>query len=106
MRFMKIAAAVAMALACGSAYAFHDGGVAACEGCHVMHNASGGASKSYLPNHYNDAANGAYLLQGADQSSTCLICHADRTLAGDATVLTRSLGPTGVPTNYTPGGDF
>jgi predicted CXXCH cytochrome family protein len=62
---------------------FHAGGVAACDGCHVMHNANPGpgavggaksttglAGEPAWSNHTN-----AYLLQGSDQSSTCLICH-------------------------------
>src|SRR5512138_247391 len=55
------------------AWAFHDGGVAYCEGCHTMHNSSGNVKMAK-----NAAAqfNGnAYLLQGSDFSSTCLNCH-------------------------------
>ena len=44
----------------GIAFAFHDGGVAHCDGCHAMH---GGA------------ASGPSLTTGSDPSSTCLNCH-------------------------------
>ncbi|MDW7646137.1 MAG: hypothetical protein SCI25_13965 [Desulfuromonadales bacterium] len=45
---------------CHNALAFHDGGVAHCDGCHSMH---GGA------------ASGPALQKGSDASSTCLNCH-------------------------------
>jgi hypothetical protein len=44
----------------GVAFAFHDGGVAHCDGCHSMH---GGATS------------GPSLQKGSDASSTCLNCH-------------------------------
>ncbi|MDY0185868.1 MAG: hypothetical protein RBR43_08330 [Desulfuromonadaceae bacterium] len=44
----------------GAAFAFHDGGVAHCDGCHSMH---GGATS------------GPALQKGSDASSTCLNCH-------------------------------
>ncbi len=43
-------------------YAFHDGGVGPCEGCHVMHSSRSVAYK--------------WLLQQTDPSSVCLNCHA------------------------------
>jgi hypothetical protein len=43
-------------------YAFHNGGVGQCEGCHVMHNTKGNISN--------------WLLPGRDPSSGCLNCHA------------------------------
>ncbi len=92
---------------------FHAGGVAACDGCHVMHNANGGAAKSTnngagepaWSNHAN-----AYLLQGSDQSSTCLICHGDPLpKAGAPTdnqfVVADLSGGTSA-SQRTPGGDF
>ena len=60
-------------LAAGSAFAFHDGGVAKCDGCHSMHN-SADNPVSGDPN--------PTLLKGTDASSTCLNCHAG---AGSAT---------------------
>lgn len=44
----------------GMALAFHDGGVAHCDGCHSMH---------------SGAAAGPSLQKGSDASSTCLNCH-------------------------------
>lgn len=44
----------------GIAFAFHDGGVAHCDGCHSMH---------------SGAASGPSLQKGSDASSTCLNCH-------------------------------
>jgi hypothetical protein len=105
MRFLKIAVAVAMALACGSAYAFHDGGVAACEGCHVMHNASSGQAT----NNKGPAANTtySYLLQGKDQSSTCLICHSSTALTiGEQYIIASNGSASSGPANFTPAGDF
>jgi hypothetical protein len=105
MKFLKLAVAAVLALTGTSAYAFHDGGVAACEGCHVMHNASGGAAKTtatgsvFAPK--TNAVN-SYLLQGSDQSSTCLICHSGSGSYHVASAVTSG----GSPTNFTPGGDF
>ncbi len=50
----------------GAAWAFHDGGVAHCDGCHSMHQ-SADNPVSGTP---NDT-----LLKGSDASSTCLNCH-------------------------------
>jgi hypothetical protein len=95
----------------GMAYAFHDGGVAYCEGCHTMHNSSGGqrmyraANQASGPQGVVGTTN-QYLLQGTDQSSTCLMCHSGATLSSYH-VLTWPLPAAGAaPANYTPGGDF
>jgi len=53
----------------GSAFAFHAGGVAHCDGCHSMHNSADN------PIGVNATANNQ-LLKGSDASSTCLNCHA------------------------------
>jgi predicted CXXCH cytochrome family protein len=90
--------------------AFHAGGAAPCDGCHVMHNAAGGVAKSTnngagepaWSNHSN-----AYLLQGSDQSSTCLICHGSATQksgSGNQFVVADLSGLT--PSYRSPGGDF
>jgi hypothetical protein len=50
----------------GSALAFHDGGVAHCDGCHSMHNSADNPVAG-TPN--------SKLLKGSDASSTCLNCH-------------------------------
>jgi hypothetical protein len=92
--------------------AFHAGGVAACDGCHVMHNASGGVAKSTTGTGqsvtpWTNATN-AYLLQGSDQSSTCLICHGSPTamVAGDRQFVVADLSGGAVPSFMSPGGDF
>ena len=72
-----------------SALAFHDGGVAHCDGCHSMHN-SPDNPVSGTPNNT--------LLKGSDASSTCLTCHAR---AGRSYNVMSTDG-----TSYTPGGDF
>ena len=94
-KFLKVATGSALMLAVGSAYAFHDGGVAKCDGCHTMHNSNNGALFSA------NAAKDQRLLKGSDPSSTCMLCHK---------------GATSTPTSYkiatdngsalTPGGDF
>jgi predicted CXXCH cytochrome family protein len=88
---------------------FHAGGVAACDGCHVMHNASGpGVAKSTLQGSavapWTNVTN-MFLLQGTDQSSTCLICHEGAKPAGLQFTITDLTTPN-VPANRTPGGDF
>ena len=52
-----------------SADAFHDGGVAACNGCHVMHNLEDGHEVVV-------GGAGDYLLRAATSSDLCLSCHA------------------------------
>ena len=81
MKWTKLAVAFAAAFAFGNAYAFHDGGAAECDGCHVMHNASNGAAATTAKNPRNNQGN-SYLLQGSDQSSTCLICHSGQRKPG------------------------
>lgn len=62
--------AAVLAMAAGNAFAFHDGGVAYCAGCHTMHNSQDGALVDA------DAPNGnAYLLNAGNSSDTCLNCH-------------------------------
>ena len=50
----------------GTALAFHDGGVAHCDGCHTMHNSVDGATVT------TGADPGTSLTIGSDASSTCL----------------------------------
>jgi hypothetical protein len=87
---------------------FHAGGVAACDGCHVMHNASNGVARSTTVAPWTNAVP-AFLLQGSDQSSTCLMCHGDTTpkndQSGKAYVMTNTTNAA-TTFNYTPGGDF
>jgi len=113
MRLLRFAVVAVAAFASGSAYAFHDGGVAACDGCHVMHNASNGQTRSTIGGagqaKWTNKVN-PFLLQGADQSSTCLNCHGGQgSPGGEDFVFSDVKAPlaAGVaPANYTPGGDF
>lgn len=57
----------ALFLLSGTAYAFHGGGVAHCDGCHSMHNSADNARAG--------SATAANLMKGSDASSTCLNCH-------------------------------
>ena len=128
MKIVKFGFVVAVALMAivglsTQSYAFHDGGVAYCEGCHTMHEsinnavvtiANGTSSVQITPvgtSQFNNASQ--YLLKGSDGSSTCLNCHrvADTspssyhimsTAAGGAAFNTN----TGIPIERTPGGDF
>lgn len=90
----------------GTGYAYHDGGVARCEGCHTMHNSLDGAGMATANGRVQFQA-GPYLLKGSDASSACLNCHG----AGDATsgyhISTQTVAPGGtLPAQFTPGGDF
>ncbi len=98
----RLALAAACALGPARALAFHDGGVGACDGCHTMHNSSGGVA---VVRGKPQLLGNAFLLRGSDPSSTCLACHASLT-PGGANVLT-PLPTQGLPPgNYSPGGDF
>ncbi|MBC8366025.1 hypothetical protein H8E52_01305 [bacterium] len=57
-----------MLLFAGSALAFHEGGVASCEGCHLMHFSRDGQTMALG---YSD------LLIAETPSDVCLTCHAD-----------------------------
>jgi predicted CXXCH cytochrome family protein len=88
-----VAAAAVMFGLSGTSFAFHSGGVAECMGCHEMHN----------------AASPTNLLQGPDNSSTCLNCHnaADTAPNGEHISTDESiLAPGRPPSEMTPGGDF
>ena len=88
------AAVIAVGLG-GNAMAFHSGGVAECGGCHSMH---------------TPASGGSFLLQGTDQSSTCLNCHEHAGDTGPSSYHISTAAadmPAGVaPLQRTPGGDF
>jgi len=84
-----IIVAVMFALS-GTSFAFHSGGVAECIGCHEMHGAVG-----------------PMLLQGSDNSSTCLICHGEPGQSSYHVATPDSQMPTGIaPLNMSAGGDF
>lgn len=59
----------------GSAMAFHDGGVAKCNGCHSMHQSADAKPVA------GSTAN-SWLMKGSDASSTCLNCHNGTTKGG------------------------
>jgi hypothetical protein len=105
-----IAALVTFGLS-GVSYAFHAGGVAACESCHTMHNSKAGITMSKSTSTTGQTAPslvvgqaGPYLLQGSDQSSTCLNCHGSSgTTPSSYKVLSYNVT---VPVQRGPGGDF
>jgi len=69
-KFLLLIAGTCFILA-GSAFAFHDAGVAHCNGCHTMHNSEDGTLVD------PDSPNGnAWLLKDATPSDVCLSCHA------------------------------
>jgi hypothetical protein len=92
--FAVLAALVAVGMST-TAYSFHSGGVAECNGCHSMH---------------SPAAGGSFLMVGTDQSSTCLSCHEHAGDTGPSSyhVSTAEADmPVGTaPLQRTPGGDF
>ncbi len=93
-RLFLVAVATVLAVGGFNAYAFHSGGVAECEGCHSMHEASSGP-----------------LLIGGDASSTCLNCHQNANDTGPSSYHISTAGVlagTGgkLPLQMTPGGDF
>lgn len=65
---MMLALVVSFFFLGGSAFAFHGGGVANCDGCHSMHNSADNARAG--------SATAPSLMKGSDASSTCLNCHA------------------------------
>jgi hypothetical protein len=88
MQALALAAGLLILSLSGTALAFHDGGVAHCDGCHSMHN-SPENPVSGTPNNL--------LLKGSDASSTCLNCHAG---SGSYHILSTDAS------NWSPGGDF
>lgn len=81
-----VAAVIAGSLCTSLAYAFHDGGVGQCGGCHIMHNVLGN--------------NAGWLLPGTDPSSVCLTCHTGTGSSSSYHIAS----PDG--SAMTPGGDF
>jgi len=58
----------------GDAAAFHDDGVAHCNGCHTMHNSENNAT--IITGGTPGQGVSAYLLKTAKPTDTCLLCHA------------------------------
>ena len=73
-------------------YAFHEGGVDFCEGCHVIRKSPGGQIQD------RDDSTSPVELKGLDASSTCLRCHAQ---SGKLYNVLSNDGST-----YSAGGDF
>jgi hypothetical protein len=98
--FMIVTAAALIIFGVGGyALAFHDGGVAHCDGCHTMHNSESGVS--IIENGVVGTA-GAHLTIGATPTETCLNCHEG---SGTYHVFNNDTSdPSKV--NFTPGGDF
>lgn len=71
-RVLVIALGGSLAVA-SSALAFHDAGVAHCNGCHTMHNSEDGVLVDPDSPNGND-----FLLRDATASDVCLSCHATR----------------------------
>jgi len=80
----------------GYTLAFHEGGVAHCDGCHTMHNSQDGQT---IIKGGTVGTTGKSLTIGAGPSSTCLQCHARNT---------SSYAVLGIDTDVAllPGGDF
>ena len=93
------AAAVLMGLVAfaSPAMAFHDGGVAHCDGCHTMHNSVNG---QVVRGSTDDASAVTNLLAASDASSVCLNCHADAGRQSFYHVLSED------SSYFSPGGDF
>ncbi len=70
--WMSCFLALLLILVTSSAYAFHDKGVAYCQGCHTMHNSINGAPVDTTGGDHGHA----YLLNYGNSSDTCLHCHA------------------------------
>jgi hypothetical protein len=91
----------------GTAYAFHSGGVAECEGCHSMHNSFEGSTN--VTGRTFAQGTGIYLLKANDQAGACLNCHN----AADTAPSSYHISTNGVvaydsssPVEMTPGGDY
>lgn len=86
---------------------FHSGGVAACEGCHTMHNSLDGVQ---MTTSFPQFQAGAYLLRATDPGSVCLNCHQQAGAAVPNSYLISTADsdmPAGLPPKQLPpGGDF
>ena len=85
MKLAKLGVAIAaLAIAMAPALAFHDGGVAHCNGCHTMHNSQNGAPMNGTTLDGNGDPTGglavgngyADLLLFPNKTDVCLSCHA------------------------------
>ena len=113
MKSFKVTLAVAASalLLAAPAMAFHDGGVAKCEGCHTMHNSLEGTTMPGVGGGTVFNAPGYLLQGGGTQTDACLVCHGKGgTLSGyhvsTDTVIAGQTNLTTKPEQLTPGGDF
>ena len=83
----------------GNVFAFHDGGVAHCDGCHSMHNSVNGMPDEEVAGGMVGQGINENLTKGTDPSSTCLNCHEG---FGSYHIASND----GTKVNYTAGGDF
>lgn len=92
---------------CTAQNSFHTGGGGDCGGCHNMHTSS---TSGPTGTGNSQSTENIYLLNGADQSSTCLNCHQSTgsKKPSDFYICTADADmPAGLPpVQLTPGGDF
>ena len=100
-----LAMTAASLLMAAPAFAFHDGGVAACESCHTMHNSKDGAALKTTGG-ITQFKTGPYLLQGSTQSEACLNCHEGSAGSYKVSTAGTTLASGTLPLQMTPGGDF
>lgn len=106
-RILSIAASALLMLGMtATAQAFHDGGVARCDGCHTMHNSLDGAVMTRPGTGAGPQESYNFLLQGSDQSSTCLNCHGAASGRTGGYHIESSVAAGEAVANLTPGGDF
>jgi hypothetical protein len=109
---VSLAIAASALLLSSPAMAFHDGGVAHCEGCHTMHNSVNNApiSTTLGGKKIPLDTSGTYLLQGSTQSEACLNCHESTPgsyhISTPANTNTAGASANGYITQFSPGGDF
>jgi predicted CXXCH cytochrome family protein len=103
-----LGAAAITLCAAGSAFAFHDGGVARCNGCHTMHNSELNAAITDIGGPATQFTTGPMLLRAEDRSGACLNCHGEGTDNHSYHVYTEEsdTNPNQVPEQFGPGGDF
>lgn len=103
----SLLAASVVAGGSGNMYAFHDGGVGECEGCHTMHNSYEGMPVTATS---PTGTTSKYLLKGSDESSVCLNCHQKTGEIGPSAFHVSTADtdmPLGTPPRQLPpGGDF
>jgi hypothetical protein len=99
--FMIIGAAVLAGFALsGNGLAFHDGGVAHCDGCHTMHNSLDNAVNTTDGSGAQGIGVSTMLLKSANATDVCLNCHFDHDMEGTYHVMSDN------GMDLSPGGDF